>query len=122
MRVHLILAALVAALFALSLATGPAGFAPIWDRSGPMPLILWEIRLPRAILALVIGAGLGLAGAAMQGFLRNPLAEPGVLGISGMAALGAVLAIHLGLAMVWPLPLPEETPPPPLPPPPTPTI
>jgi iron complex transport system permease protein len=71
-----------------------------------MPLILWEIRLPRAILALMIGAGLGLAGAAMQGFLRNPLAEPGVLGISGMAALGAVLAIHLGLAMVWPLALP----------------
>lgn len=100
------LALLVASLFAVSLAVGPAGVSAIWDRTGPMPLILWEIRLPRAVLALVIGAGLGLAGAAMQGFLRNPLAEPGILGVSGMAALGAVLTIHLGLSAIWPLALP----------------
>ncbi len=106
MRVYAVLAALVAVLFVLSLATGPAGFAVLWDRTGPLPLILWEIRLPRAILAAVIGAGLGLAGAAMQGFLRNPLAEPGVLGVSGMAALGAVLTIHLGLAAAVPFALP----------------
>ncbi len=106
MRVRGALILLVAALFALSLAVGPAGMAALWDRTGPMPLILWEIRLPRAVLALVIGAGLGLAGAAMQGFLRNPLAEPGILGVSGMAALGAVLTIHLGLATALPLALP----------------
>lgn len=106
MKVYAVLTAVVAVLFVLSLATGPAGLAVLWDRTGPLPLILWEIRLPRAILAAVIGAGLGLAGAAMQGFLRNPLAEPGVLGVSGMAALGAVLTIHLGLAAAVPFALP----------------
>ncbi|MCH8106041.1 MAG: iron chelate uptake ABC transporter family permease subunit, partial [Proteobacteria bacterium] len=52
-------------------------------------LILFEIRLPRALLALLIGATLGLAGAALQGLLRNPLAEPGIIGVSNCAALGA---------------------------------
>ena len=54
----------------------------------------------------MIGASLGLAGAAMQGYLRNPLAEPGLIGVSGSAALGAVLAIHTGLAAVFTLALP----------------
>ena len=106
MKLHLSLAAVVIALFALSLSVGPAGFARLWHMSGPMPLILWEIRLPRAILAVFIGAGLGLSGAAMQGYLRNPMAEPGILGVSGMAALGAVISIHFGLAALWPLALP----------------
>lgn len=60
-------------------------------------LILMELRLPRAVLAVTIGAGLGAAGAAMQGYLRNPLADPGLFGIAPGAALGAVLSIHLGL-------------------------
>jgi len=60
--------------------------------------VVWEIRLPRATLALLVGATLGLAGAAMQGFLRNPLAEPGILGVSSGAALGAVLVLYFGLA------------------------
>jgi len=60
--------------------------------------IVWEIRLPRSFAALIVGAALGLAGAAMQGLLQNPLAEPGVLGVSAFASLGAVIAIYFGLA------------------------
>jgi iron complex transport system permease protein len=63
-------------------------------------LILFEIRLPRALLALSIGATLGLAGAALQGLLRNPLAEPGIIGVSNGAALGAVIVFYYGLSQV----------------------
>ena len=59
-------------------------------------LILAELRLPRALLALTIGAGLGAAGAAMQGYLRNPLADPGLFGIAPGAALGAVASLWFG--------------------------
>jgi iron complex transport system permease protein len=62
--------------------------------------VLWAIRAPRAATAAVVGAGLGLAGAAMQGLLRNPLADPGVLGVSASSGLGAALAIAFGLAAV----------------------
>jgi iron complex transport system permease protein len=65
--------------------------------SGPGE-VLWSIRAPRTAAALVVGAALGLAGAVMQGLLRNPLADPGVLGVSGGAGLGAALAISLGWA------------------------
>lgn len=61
-------------------------------------LILFDIRLPRALLAALVGATLGLAGAALQGLLRNPLAEPGIVGVSNGAALGAVLVFYYGLA------------------------
>ena len=54
-------------------------------------LVLYELRLPRALLGALVGFSLGMAGAAMQGLLRNPLAEPGVIGISSAAAFGAVL-------------------------------
>ena len=64
--------------------------------------ILLDLRLPRAILGLAVGAMLGASGAALQGYLRNPLAEPGVLGISGTAALGAVVAIYFRLADAHP--------------------
>lgn len=60
--------------------------------------VVWEIRFPRVTLALLVGATLGLAGAAMQSFLRNPLAEPGILGVSSGAALGAVVVLYFGLA------------------------
>jgi iron complex transport system permease protein len=60
--------------------------------------IIWQLRLPRLILALEVGAALGLSGAVLQGVTRNPLAEPGLLGVSAGAALGAVVAIYFGLA------------------------
>ncbi|MFN0116623.1 MAG: FecCD family ABC transporter permease [Paracoccaceae bacterium] len=107
------LALLVATLFAASLLVGPAGIgirsslaALFRGDGGATVLVMREIRLPRAILGLFVGAGLGLAGAAMQGVLRNPLAEPGLIGVSGGAALGAVLAIHTGLYATLALGLP----------------
>jgi iron complex transport system permease protein len=69
-------------------------------------IILFDLRLPRTILALVVGAMLGLAGAALQGYLRNPLAEPSVLGTSNAAALGGVAAIYFGIAELHPVMLP----------------
>ena len=68
--------------------------------------ILFELRLPRTVLALVVGAILGLAGAALQGYLRNPLAEPSVLGTSNAAALGGVAALYFGFAQIHPAALP----------------
>lgn len=62
--------------------------------------VLWQVRAPRVVTALMVGAALGLAGAVMQGLLRNPLADPGVLGVSAMAALGAAGAIVLGAAAI----------------------
>lgn len=67
--------------------------------SGPGE-VLWQVRAPRAVCALVVGAALGLAGAVLQGLLRNPLADPGVLGVSATAALGAAGAIVLGAAAI----------------------
>ncbi|PTQ13265.1 ABC transporter permease [Sphingomonas oleivorans] len=69
-----------------------------WSASDPRWLIIVELRLPRTMLALLVGAALGLAGAAMQGYLRNPLADPGLFGISSGAALGAVLSLFFGYA------------------------
>ena len=99
------LAGLALLVFILSLAIGPSGFG--FGPGGEAgSLIFWEIRLPRALLGALVGATLGLAGAALQGYLRNPLAEPSLIGISGGAALGAVLAIHLGIAQTLVLALP----------------
>lgn len=76
------------------------------EDGGVAQVIVREIRMPRTLLAVLVGAALGLSGAALQGFLRNPLAEPGLLGVSGGAALGAVLAIYSGLTMAGLLFLP----------------
>jgi iron complex transport system permease protein len=99
------LAGLSLLAFVLSLAVGPSGFGfgPPGEAGS---LIFWEIRLPRALLGALVGATLGVAGAALQGYLRNPLAEPSLIGVSGGAALGAVLAIHLGIAQTLALALP----------------
>ena len=105
MKLLAALGALVAALFAASLAIGPAG-AAFWQGGEAASLILREIRLPRAVLGAMIGAALGLAGAAMQGYLRNPLAEPGLIGVSPAAALGAVIALQTGIAAAHVLILP----------------
>lgn len=69
-------------------------------------IIVLQLRVPRAILGLAVGAMLGLSGAALQGYLRNPLAEPSVLGASNGAALGAVAALYFGIAAVHPAALP----------------
>jgi len=100
-------------LFALSVMIGPAGItlsdtlrALFLGQGEAATLVMREIRLPRALLAVMVGASLGLAGAAMQGYLRNPLAEPGLIGVSGSAALGAVIVLQTGLAAAWWLALP----------------
>ncbi|WP_300519271.1 iron ABC transporter permease [Aliiroseovarius sp.] len=109
----IILILLVAGLFVAGLTVGPAdtGFtealaALVNGGDGPLPLVMREIRLPRALLAVMVGAGLGLSGAALQGYLRNPLAEPGLIGVSNAAALGAVVVIHAGLVASGTLALP----------------
>jgi iron complex transport system permease protein len=66
------------------------------DGADPRWAIIFDLRLPRTVLGLMVGAGLGLSGAALQGYTRNPLADPGALGVSSMAALGAVLTLYLG--------------------------
>lgn len=103
-RASVIFALLLAALLPLSLLAGRVWINP-FASDGPAnaALILAGLRLPRAVLAVVIGAGLGAAGAAMQGYLRNPLADPGLFGIAPMAALGAVASFWL--AATWALPL-----------------
>jgi iron complex transport system permease protein len=90
--------------FAVSFLLGPANLSPralfagLLSGHGPAGVIAREIRLPRAALALVVGAALGASGAALQGLFRNPLAEPGVTGVTSSAGLGAVLALYFGLA------------------------
>jgi iron complex transport system permease protein len=100
-----VLAAAAVVALLLSLAVGPAwfGFGPASEAGS---LVFWEIRVPRAVLGALTGAALGLSGAALQGYLRNPLAEPSLVGVSGGAALGAVVAIHLGLSQAFALALP----------------
>ena len=61
-------------------------------------IVIWEIRLPRALAAFVVGAALGTSGAALQGLLRNPLAEPGVLGVTATSSLSATFALYYGFA------------------------
>jgi iron complex transport system permease protein len=102
LRLNLALALLVALLFALSLMAGKV-WVPLsaWTSHDPRWAIILELRLPRAGLGLLLGASLGLAGAVLQGWLRNPLADPGVLGVSSSAALGAVAAIILGVSGAW---------------------
>ena len=103
--VNISLAALTFILFIASIYIGRGGelladkFALISETDRDIAwLVLTEIRLPRALLGLLVGATLGLTGAGLQGLLRNPLAEPGLIGASGGAALGAVLVFYSGLA------------------------
>lgn len=88
------LAALVAMLFCLSLMAGKVWVSPLaWATGDPDWAIIVRLRLPRALLGLGVGGVLGLSGAVLQGYLRNPLADPAILGISSSAAFGAVTAI-----------------------------
>ncbi|MDH3242149.1 MAG: iron ABC transporter permease [Alphaproteobacteria bacterium] len=107
------LALVLVLVFVLSLGIGPAGIGfiealgALFGGAGEATrLIVLELRLPRAILGVLVGATLGLAGAALQGYLRNPLAEPGLIGVSSSAALGAVLTLYTGIAAAFTLALP----------------
>lgn len=108
-----VLTLLVSVLFLASLFIGPAAIGlkesvqALFQGDGDaVVLVMREIRLPRAILGFFVGASLGLSGAVLQGYLRNPLAEPGLLGVSAFASLGAVFAIYTGFSLVVPLALP----------------
>ena len=108
MRERISYGALVAylSLLVIVLAAGSlsVGYAPldireavvdaVQGRSTLGALVLVELRIPRMLLGALVGFSLGIAGAAMQGLLRNPLAEPGITGVSGMAALGAVIVFY----------------------------
>jgi len=98
------LAALAVLAFVASLLVGQVTVPidALWSND-PGRVILFELRLPRAILGLAIGAMLGLAGAVLQGYLRNPLADPAIVGVSASAALGAVTALFFGIgtSLFW---------------------
>ena len=109
----LVLSVLTALAFGLSLYVGPVAIDAITlirslfsaDELSNS-IIVQEIRLPRALLGMLVGAALGASGAALQGYVRNPLAEPGLIGVSASAALGAVLVIYSGLSALFALALP----------------
>lgn len=105
-RINLMLALALTVALTVALALGEVGLSGAQylqafrdPGSGP-GLILWQVRAPRAVCAVVVGAALGLSGALMQGLLRNPLAEPGVLGVSATASLGGALVLVAGAGMV----------------------
>lgn len=105
----LALIAATAVLLALSINSGWSDMLALGGSGAPADLariLVLEIRLPRILAAFCVGAALGLSGAALQGLLRNPLADPGVLGVSGASALGAVIAVYFNLAAinVWAMP------------------
>lgn len=112
-RVVAILAVAMLGMISMSVAVGYARLdigAALADwlagRQTLPALVLIELRLPRALLGALVGFSLGMAGAAMQGLLRNPLAEPGLLGISSAAAFGAVVVFYSGFAGAFLLALP----------------
>lgn len=94
---------LVVALLLAILASLMAGrtWVPFdqWLSGDLRSMIVMELRLPRACVGALVGASLGMAGAAMQGYLRNPLADPGLFGVSSSAALGAVISLYFGFAV-----------------------
>jgi iron complex transport system permease protein len=106
--IWLLLAGLVLVIMLLSIASMSAGRVMVpwsaWTSWGEDPrwAIVFELRLPRTLLAILVGAALGAAGAALQGYVRNPLADPGTLGVSQIAAFAAVMTIYLGTASAVP--------------------
>ena len=104
----LVAGALAAAFVGVMVGAAPLSWADTWaglvNREGPAGRIIWDLRLPRVVLAFLVGGALGVSGAALQAMIRNPLAEPYLLGITGGAGLGAVLAIAAGATSVWAIP------------------
>lgn len=107
---HLLLGGVAVLIGAIALSIGavPLPIAEVvrglTDPSGPAGSIIWNLRMPRIALAFLVGGGLSVSGAALQALVRNPLAEPYLLGISGGAGLGAVAAIALGLSGLFAVP------------------
>ncbi|HRK61070.1 MAG TPA: iron ABC transporter permease [Candidatus Omnitrophota bacterium] len=110
-KINFILGTTLAGFFLISLQNGAldAGIGKLLTgkMSSAESAVFWHLRFPRSLLAILVGAALGLSGAAMQGLLRNPLAESSVLGISSGAVLGAMIALYSGLTVwgIWILPL-----------------
>lgn len=106
LRLNILLIVALFVVMILSLAAGKVWVPPTaWLGNDLSSLIIIELRLPRTILGAAIGAALGMAGATMQGYLRNPLADPGVFGVSASSALGAVTSLYFGFAVTaWLLP------------------
>lgn len=109
-RFNLVLAGIgIAALFAaLALGATPLPLGRVLGGAFGMgepgdAIVIWDIRAPRALSAFIVGASLGAAGAALQGYLRNPLAEPGVLGVSATATLFATISVYWGVSAAAPL-------------------
>ncbi|WP_155300415.1 FecCD family ABC transporter permease [Deinococcus kurensis] len=90
----------------LSILLAPLGAGPLTPFSEQQAAVLWVIRLPRVLLGALVGAGLAVAGAALQGLFRNPLADPGLMGITSGAALAAALSVVLGLNVLGTYSLP----------------
>ncbi|MGQ0701744.1 MAG: FecCD family ABC transporter permease [Gemmatimonadales bacterium] len=111
MKAVLRLAGVAVVVLAVGLVAGAVPLAPVEVLRGlvspdaPSAPIIREIRLPRVLLAFLVGGGLGISGAALQALVRNPLADPFLLGISGGAGLAAVLAMGLGVTGPWGVPL-----------------
>ena len=107
-RTMLVLTVLLAAMSVLSLGTGASG-ASLWAALGQLArgesigtreaVILFDIRLPRLAMGILVGAALAVSGAVMQGLFRNPLADPGLVGVGAGAGLGAIAPIVLGAAL-----------------------
>ncbi len=114
-RLLIVLTAVTLTVAFLSLMVGPARlgsgeivFALMGTGDLRMVTIVQEIRLPRMILGLLVGGALGMSGAAFQGLLRNPLAEPGIIGTSSSAGLGAVIALYFGWSAFFPAAVPAS--------------
>lgn len=90
----------IAVWLGVSIGSVPIPFQTFWNSSDEAAWnILWKIRMPRVILAALVGASLALAGAAFQGLLKNPLADPYTLGVSSGASVGAVITIFFGMSL-----------------------
>ena len=112
LRMTALLAAALVLVAGSAFFIGPSNISPaqllegLFSAHGAAGVIAREIRLPRALLAILVGAALGASGAALQGLFRNPLAEPGVTGVTSSAGLGAIVALYFGFAAISPLLLP----------------